>query len=365
MELSDLPHHLRAATATVLHRMGFGGPAEEDLRNRDEYQRQRRRRSYTISIALHLAVILGSMISLRGCLHEVPKGVPGGKGNKLPKGEAKPIRAPKVVRRKRRVRKSPVKIHEMMDEEEEQQEEDTRKQFSDSVGVPGAVGEGAAAAGSPRGTALGGKLYFYRIKFNGPNWNANSHGVSPLMQEVLRSGVVKKVSGYQNPVSLKNLPKHSGKYLPALVYMTGTGPIRASGQEIKNMREYLKAGGMLFADNSGGQFHKHFVRFIKKVLPKTQLREIEFDHEIFRGDTMPYAMLHGCPIYRRHRGAGPALGMWIGPKLSVFYSRGDLGAGWAAGGLLGQRKRNVEKAFRMGVNIVSYSLYYYRYTGSE
>ena len=364
MEFSDLRKSLRAAAARMTWLLGFRGPDRKDVRHRDDYNHKRTRMSYTVSVALHLLVILGSMISIRGCLHEVPKGVPGGKGENLPKGKTKPIRAPKVVRRKQRVRQSPVKIHEMMDEVEQEQEERTKQQFSDSVGVPGAVGSGAAAAGSPRGTALGGKLYFYRIKFNGPNWNANSAGVRPLMKEVLRAGVVKKVSGFNNAVSLKNLPKHSGKYLPALIYMTGTGPIRAGKQEIQNLREYLNKGGMLFADTSGGDFHKHFVRFIRKVLPNSQLREIEFDHEIYRGETMPYAMLHGCPIYRRHRGAGPAMGMWIGPRISVFYSRGDLGAGWAAGGLLGQRKRNVEKAFRMGVNIVAYSLLYYKYMGS-
>lgn len=365
MDFSNVRQSLRAAARKISWWLGFRGPDRDDSRRRDEYLRQRKRRSYTISVALHLLVILGSVITFRGCFHEVPQGVPGGKGEKLPEGKPKPIKAPKVVRRKRRVRKSPVKIHQMMDEMEQKQRKRTKEQFSDSVGVPDGVGEGAAAAGSPHGTALGGTLYFYRIKHDGPNWDANSAGVSPLMNEVLRAGTVKKVSGWENPVSLSNLPEHSGKYLPALVYMTGTGRIKANRQEIKNMRQYLKNGGMLFADNSGGNFHRHFVRFIRRVLPDSQLRPIEFDHEIYRGDRVPYAMVHGCPIYRRHRGVGPALGMWIGRKLVVFYSRGDLGSGWAAGGLLGQRKRNVERAFRMGVNIIAYSLWYYKHNASE
>jgi hypothetical protein len=100
-----------------------------------------------------------------------------------------------------------------------------------------------------------------------------------------------------------------------------------------------------------------------RVQPGRKLSVIEFDHEIYRGRTMPYAMVRGCPVYRNHRGAGPALGVWTGPRISVFYSRGDLGSGWGAGGLFSRRRRNVEQAYRMGVNIIAYSLIYYKVTG--
>jgi hypothetical protein len=210
---------------------------------------------------------------------------------------------------------------------------------------------------------LGGKLYFYRVKYDGPDWNGNREGVRPLMNEVLRAGVVKKVSGFNNTVSLKDLPKHSGEFLPQMLYMTGTGPIKATDDEVKNLRDYLHAGGMLFADVSGGDFHDHFVSFMRRVFPDQNLAEIEFDNEIYRGAGMPYAILHGCPIYRRHRGAGPAMGIWIGPRLAVFYSRGDLGAGWGAAGIFTSRRRSVEQAFRMGVNLTAYSLLYYKYQG--
>ncbi len=325
------------------------------------YNRQRNRRFYTISAALHLLVVIMSLISFYGCHHEVPAGIPQGKGEKLAMGKVVVIRTPKKVFRKRRVRKSPVSIFEMIKEEELQEETTTRQQFSDAVGVPGGIGEGATAAGSPQGTALGGKLYFYRVKFNGPDWNANSAGVRPLMREVLSAGVVREVSGFNNVVPLDKLDKHSGKYLPNLLYMTGTGTISASDAEVRNLRAYLEAGGMLFADVSGGEFYTHFVQFMRRVLPQEQFREIEADNEIYRGDTMPYAMVHGCPIYRKHRGAGPAMGIWIGPRISVFLSRGDLGSAWSAAGIFKTRKRSVEQAFRMGVNIVSYSLLYYKY----
>jgi len=361
---------IQARLGPVWHRTqvltGFRrGTGPKDYNERIATHRQGDRRSYTVSTAIHLGVILISLATWQGCRHKVPAGVPMGKGDKLALGKVVVIRTPKKVRRKRRVRKSPVSVFEMIKDEDLQEDQRTAKQFSDSVGVPGGIGKGASAAGSPRGTALGGKLYFYRVKFDGPNWNANRTGVRPLMKEVLKAGVVKKISGFNNIVSLNDLPKHGGEYLPNLLYMTGTGPIKASGKEIENLRNYLQAGGMLFADVSGGDFHDHFVSFLKRVLPQAKLRPIEYDHEVYRGNVVPYAMLRGCPIYRKHRGAGPALGAWIGPRVAVFYSRGDLGSGWGAAGIFKSRRRSVEQAFRMGVNIVSYSLVYYRYQETE
>jgi hypothetical protein len=348
--------------------LGFTGPSRYDVARRGEYNRQCARRSYTISVAFHAAIIFGpmlySLLVLRGCLHAVPIGVPMGKGDQVTAGRVV-IHTPQRVRRKRRVRQSPVSVYEMLKDEEQDMDKQTAQQFSDNVGVPGGVGKGAAAAGSPHGTVLGGKLYFYRIKFKGPDWDANSAGVRPLMQEVLKAGVVKKVSGFNNVVTLKDLTRHKDQYMPALLYMTGTGEINATDEEVKNLRDYLNGGGMLFADVSGGNFHDHFIQFMRRVFPGEQLTEIEFDHEIYRGKAMPYAMPRGCPVYRRHRGAGPALGLWKHGRLAVFYSRGDLGAAWAAAGIFQQRRRDVEQAYRMGVNIIAYSLLYYKYTGSE
>lgn len=365
MDVALYKKYVRDWGGRILTRLGFREPTARDAVHREAVHRRQTRRSYTVSIGLHLLVIMMSLMTWHGCRHSVPAGVPMGKGETLSAGKVVVVRTPKKVRRKRRVRTSPVSIFEMLKEEDLQQESQVAQQFSDAVGVPGGIGQGANAAGSPQGTSLGGKLYFYRIRFDGQGWDANANGVRPLMNEVLQSGVVKKISGFNNSVSLSELPKHAGEYMPNMLYLTGTGAIPASDQEIANLRAYLFAGGTLFADTSGGDFHQHFVQFMKRVFPDKPLTTIEFDHEIYRGPSMPYAMVRGCPVYRNHEGSGPALGIWIGPRLSVFYSRGDLGAGWGAAGIFKARRRNVEQAFRMGVNLVAYSLLYYKYTGDE
>lgn len=356
---------MKAIVSKLKDIIGLGGPPRSDLEHREEYQRRRGRKAISVSFLLHLLIILVSLLQLRGCLYETPAGIPGEEGDTLPEGEVQPIEAPQVVRRKKMLRSSPVKIHEVMEELDQEQEREVQEQFSDSLGVPGGVGEGAAAAGSPRGTKLGGKLHFYRLEFNGPGWDSNMAGVKALMEEVLRADVVQKVAGFNNVVTLKDLPRHSEEYLPAMVYMTGTGKINASKNEIKNLRNYLHSGGMLMADISGGNFHRHFVNFIKKVLPDQRMRPIEYDHEVFRGGRMPYALVRGCPIYRNHRGAGPAMGVWLDGKLVVFYSRGNIGAAWESAAAYGSRKRKVEQAFRMGVNVIAYSLLYFKHNVSR
>lgn len=327
--------------------------------------RRRGTRATGLSALLHLLAIGLSAISFsaRGCLRETPAGVPGGKGDRLP-SERPQVATPQVVRRPRSVRQSPVTVYEMLREQDLQTQADLARQFSDATGVPDGVGEGAAAAGSPKGTVLGGTLYFRRIRFDGPGWNDNAAGVRPLMDEVLKAGVVRKVSGANEAIGLGDLPRHKEQYFPALLYITGTGQITVSDEDASHLRDYLLGGGMVFADLSGGAFHQHFVAFMQRVMPEHALTPIEYDHEIYRGRTMPYAMTRGCPIYRRHEGAGPAMGLWVGNRLSVFYSRGDLAAGWQAAGLVRARRHDVEQAFRMGVNVVAYSLLYMKRTVS-
>lgn len=356
----------RAWFARLLFMLGIGGPQRCTVTNRAEYDGYRNRRFRSYSLGIHGAVIIGSLINFYGCRHEVPAGVPSGKGDDKKKGKVVQITMPKVIRRLKKIRKSPISIFEHVKELDEELEKQTRKNFSDSMGNPNAIGSNAAA-GSPHGSAVGGKLYFYRLRHKGRDWNGNKGGVAPLMNYVRRAGVVKEISTFNNAITMKDLPKHSGKYLPNLIYLTGTDQVRSSKEDRDNLRQYLMAGGMLFVDNSGGNFDHHFRRFIQQVFPEDEYRlsPIENDHEIYRGQSMPYAMTGGCPVYRRHRGAGAAQGIFIGNRLSVFYSTGDLGAAWVAGGGSEHNARAVEQAYRMGVNIITYSLIYYKSGASQ
>jgi hypothetical protein len=225
--------------------------------------------------------------------------------------------------------------------------------FTDDVGLPTGVGTGSTAAGSPHGTNRG-KLYLYRIKYDGGSWDANSQALPALLKEVQKATNV-EVSGRQEVVTLKDLPKHAGKFWPRMLFITGTGGIKASEADRKALRDYLVNGGLLVADSSGGSFERGIIQLMREVLPDHPIRPIELDHDVYRSPLMPYQMPSGCPIYRDH-GSRQARGVFDKDgRLMVFISPGDLGSAWATVEL-GKSRRAVELAFQMGTNLVSYGL---------
>ncbi|MFP4028075.1 MAG: DUF4159 domain-containing protein [Candidatus Brocadiia bacterium] len=335
----------------------------------DDYDQHRMAGLKSLVPALFFLVMLAGALQLRGCRHETPKGILKGTGKRIAKGRVPVQRKQQKKKRKKQKQKKKRKKREKVRREsvfklfkQEMQTAQESLEYSEAsitedAGLPSGEGKGQTAAGSPRGTKIGGKYYFYRVKYRGGNWDANRRGIPALMRHFTKVVNV-KTNKFDQPIKLSNLPKHSGKYKPVLLYMTGNGRIGVSQQEIKNLRNYLENGGFLFADSSGGNFYDHFFGLMRRVFPGKSFRTIAYDHIIFRGAYMPYSLPQGCPIYREHRGAGPAKGLFMNDRLAVFYSGGDLGAAWATVGWGRNAIRTVELAFRMGCNIISYAFIY-------
>ena len=66
---------------------------------------------------------------------------------------------------------------------------------------------------------------------------------------------------------------------------------------------------------------------------------------------MPYRMAQGCPVTEGFGTAGPAQGLFLGDRLAVFVSRGNLMGAWAQ-----PRTGDNEDAYQMGVNLIAYGL---------
>jgi len=355
---------------------------------------------FGLSLLAHCVLIGWSLIGFGGCRHERPLGVLGGTGNKIAKGvpegvldgtgNGKPVQVVKVqmehktpaeVERKRHAL-SEVKrqyshagaldilrnsVHGPITMSRASQVEDALDSVATpdeaagtgpaALGLPSGTGTGDTAAGSPWGSKVGGKLWLYRVKYDCDGWNANPKALPILLQEVA-SALKVKVAGQQETIALSDLPNHRNEYMPAMLFMTGTGRIETSHTDRENLRDYLMGGGMLVADSSGGDFELQFVEFMSRVLPGLKARNIELDHEVFRGSSkirMPYKMPSGCPIYREH-GSPRAKGIFAPDgRLMVFISPGDMGDAWATVEL-GKKRDAVELAFHMGTNLVAYSL---------
>ena len=146
----------------------------------------------------------------------------------------------------------------------------------------------------------------------------------------------------------------SNLYYYPFLYLTGHGNIRFSEDEVGILREYLKKGGFLHADDNYGM-DKSFRREMKRVFPEKEWVELSYNHEIFHTF---YEFPNGLPKIHEHDGKpAQALGLFEGERLIVFYTyETDLGDGWEDIEVHKDPQYLHESALKMGVNIIWFAL---------
>ena len=146
----------------------------------------------------------------------------------------------------------------------------------------------------------------------------------------------------------------SDLYYYPFLYLTGHGNIRFSEDEVGILREYLKKGGFLHADDNYGM-DKSFRREMKRVFPEKEWVELSYNHEIFHTF---YEFPNGLPKIHEHDGKpAQALGLFEGERLIVFYTyETDLGDGWEDIEVHKDPQYLHEAALKMGVNIIWFAL---------
>lgn len=146
----------------------------------------------------------------------------------------------------------------------------------------------------------------------------------------------------------------SDLYYYPFLYLTGHGNIRFSEDEVGILREYLKKGGFLHADDNYGM-DKSFRREMKRVFPEKEWVELYYNHEIFHTF---YEFPNGLPKIHEHDGKpAQALGLFEGERLIVFYTyETDLGDGWEDIEVHKDPQYLHESALKMGVNIIWFAL---------
>ena len=177
---------------------------------------------------------------------------------------------------------------------------------------------------------------------------------------------------YANPTSLPNLIEFCNKNLstninpdPAtvevgdseifnypLIHMTGHGNVVFSGQDTKNLRDYLIGGGFLHIDDNYGM--DKFVRpQMKKVFPELELVELPFDHPIYH---QKYNFSNGLPKIHEHDKKPPqGFGLFYEGRLVCFYTyETDLGDGWEDWEMHKDSEETRLKALKMGANILQF-----------
>ena len=177
---------------------------------------------------------------------------------------------------------------------------------------------------------------------------------------------------YSNPTSLPNLVKYCNQSLKTdinidmavvdvgspdifnypFIHMTGHGNVVFDEEEVRNLRNYLLAGGFLHIDDNYGM--KDFVMAqIQNVFPELQWVELPYTHEIFQ---TPYSFPDGLPKIHEHDNKSPqALAMiYQGRMVCLFTYECDLGDGWEDQRVHHDSEETRLKALKMGANIVQY-----------
>jgi len=196
----------------------------------------------------------------------------------------------------------------------------------------------------------GDSITISRLRYGGGgDWYANPSSLPNLLAAIReRTGI--PVASRESTVAPGDptLPDHP--YL----YMTGHGTVRFTPAERAALREHLRSGGFLHADDNYG-LNESFREEMRQIFPEVELTEIPPDHPVFH---VLYELPEGLPKIHEHDGAAPqALGIFLDGRLAVFYSyESDLGDGWEDPGVHGDPPAVREAALRMGINLFLYAL---------
>ncbi len=192
-------------------------------------------------------------------------------------------------------------------------------------------------------------------------------------QTTVKIGVVKYNGGgdwYGNPTSVPNLVKFCTENLHmnvetgtvevgspdvfnyTMIHLTGHGNVVFSNTDVKNLREYLLAGGFLHVDDNYG-IDKYIRREMKKVFPDAEFEELPMNHPIYN---QHYKFPEGLPKIHEHDGKAPqGFGIFVDGRLVCFYTyECDLGDGWENPEVHNDTQEIHQKALQMGANIVQY-----------
>ncbi len=189
-----------------------------------------------------------------------------------------------------------------------------------------------------------------RLHYGGGGDWYNDPSIIPNMLDFLGKNTGIDVAREEARVTINSEELFSFPFL----FLTGHGRIAFSPEEAVRLRTYLTHGGFLYADDDYGM-DEHFRREMKKVFPDKELVELPFSHEIYH---IHFNFANGLPKIHEHDGGPPhGFGYFHEGRLVVFYTFAtNISDGWADPDVHGDPENVREQAFRMGTNIILYSM---------
>ena len=211
---------------------------------------------------------------------------------------------------------------------------------------------GLMARALPRdGAAAAPRLTIARLQYDGGgDWYANPSSL-PNLLTAIRERTTLGAERTEGKVRLTDDQLWDYPYL----HLTGHGTIRFSDAEAERLREYIRRGGFLHADDNYG-LDESLRRELARVFPDRPLVEVPLSHPIYH---LVYDFPKGLPKVHEHDGKPPrGYGVYVGGRLAVFYMvECDLGNGWEDVGTYPNDPPALhEQALRMGVNLFVYAV---------
>ena len=157
-----------------------------------------------------------------------------------------------------------------------------------------------------------------------------------------------------NAVSFDNLTEAT-KY--PMVFIHTEGEPKLSDKEVKNLREYMLRGGLLWVDDcvldkTGDYFFKGMKEELEtRIFPGKKLELLPITHEIYHTQ---YEFPEGLPYFQGVNHGGGGLSDDKG-RLMVFLCATDVHCGWSKKDKYFGEKKLLD-AYKMGINIIMYAL---------
>ena len=319
----------------------------------------RYRKALYKAFAIHLFafLVLPYILSWHGCMR--PYGIPKGSGSPV-------LEMVRIRKIKKKIEKKYVfnldsaisfYVPKIDDSEvfEEVEELTERLHEAEAIGKLGAGG--GKEGGWPNGMDKA-KVRFIRLEYDGGDWDQDmGFGADYNMLLVFRELTGFNIWPRTEHIHVAQLKRFPRKRAPPFVYLTGglRGTMHLTQAEIKTLRHYcLEMGGMVFADNGGGNFDQSFRALLQRVFPDLRLVSISHDDVIFQ---QPFAFPNGAPPLWHHSGRD-TMGVKYRGRWVVFYHQGDINDAWKEGHS-GASKGLAMQAYKVGINVINYAFTQY------
>lgn len=192
---------------------------------------------------------------------------------------------------------------------------------------------------------------FVIVKYKSGDYYNARDGVKNFLSELKKRTVIAvNPALIELPLDDKEIFRHH------FIFINGHIPITLNETEKRNLRQFVLNGGFVFANDDYGM-DESFREIMKEVFPDYPLQEIDFKNSIY---SCFYHFKNGIPkIHEHYEGPPKALGIFVNNRIALFYAyNSDIGDGWDDPEVHNDPPEKREAAFRMGINIVVYSLSY-------